>query len=629
MEHLELKETDPETVKLDEPEQETEDDDDPWNVAELKDRGKPWSELTAWERIFRVSISWVLKPAFLVGFIYLFVCSLSFLGSAFQLLGGKRAGEAFSNNDVVRNPIAGLMIGILGTVLLQSSSTTTSIVVAMVSSGILSVERAIPVVMGANIGTSVTNTIVSLGHAKERNEFRRAFAGATVHDMFNFLAVLVLLPLELASKYLFHLSKALVDSFNLKEGSMTKKDLLKKITKPLTKKIVELDKKLINKIATGEEDSSQSLIKVYCYKYSVNVNKTVPVVLNGNETLGSYKVWVDGVTTPVEMKYTNSFCEPTCINATWLIQTTEKLKMECDFLFHKTSLSDSEVGVILLIVALVILCVCLVAIVKILHSLLRGRLAFIIKKTINADFPGRLAFLTGYLAIVVGAGATMLVQSSSIFTSAITPLVGVGVITLERTYPLTLGANIGTTITGILAALASTGNLHNALQIAMCHLFFNISGILIWYPIPKMRQVPISMAKTLGNTIAKYRWFSVLYLFLVFFIIPAAIFALSLAGWYVLAAVGIPICLLVIFVIIVNVLQSYKPTWLPKKLQTWEFLPLWMHSLEPMDRALIPIRMRLKSVFRCSRRTDEKGSEKVNEVIPNMTRKEVSGVTFV
>jgi sodium-dependent phosphate cotransporter len=569
-------------------------------------------ELTAWERIFRVSISWVLKPAFLVGFIYLFVCSLSFLGSAFQLLGGKRAGEAFSNNDVVRNPIAGLMIGILGTVLLQSSSTTTSIVVAMVSSGILSVERAIPVVMGANIGTSVTNTIVSLGHAKERNEFRRAFAGATVHDMFNFLAVLVLLPLELASKYLFHLSKALVDSFNLKEGSMTKKDLLKKITKPLTKKIVELDKKLINKIATGEEDSSQSLIKVYCDKYTVNVNETVSVIVNGNETLGSHNVWVNG-TTLVEMNYTNSFCEMNCRNATWLIQATKTVKMECDFLFHKTSLSDSEVGVILLIVALVILCVCLVAIVKILHSLLRGRFAFIIKKTINADFPGQLAFLTDYLAIVVGAGATMLVQSSSIFTSAITPLVGVGVITLERTYPLTLGANIGTTITGILAALASTGSLHNALQIAMCHLFFNISGILIWYPVPKMRQVPISLAKKLGNTISVYRWFSVVYLFVVFFIIPAIIFALSVAGWYVLAAVGIPICLLVFFVIVVNLLQSYKPGWLPKKLQTWEFLPLWMCSLEPMDKALLSIRIRIKSAFGC---LIEEKSETVNGVGP-------------
>ena len=56
---------------------------------------------------------------------------------------------------------------------------------------------AIPIVMGANIGTSVTNTIVSLGQITDKDDFRRAFAGATVHDIFNWLSVFVLLPLEI------------------------------------------------------------------------------------------------------------------------------------------------------------------------------------------------------------------------------------------------------------------------------------------------------------------------------------------------------------------------------------------------------------------------------------------------
>lgn len=50
--------------------------------------------------------------------------------------------------------------------------------------------------MGANIGTSVTNTIVALGQVGDRDEFRRAFAGATVHDMFNWLTVIIMLPIE-------------------------------------------------------------------------------------------------------------------------------------------------------------------------------------------------------------------------------------------------------------------------------------------------------------------------------------------------------------------------------------------------------------------------------------------------
>ena len=67
--------------------------------------------------------------------LYLFICSLDFLSSAFRLLGGKAAGEAFASNEILSNPVAGLMIGILATVLVQSSSTTTSIVVSMVAAG--------------------------------------------------------------------------------------------------------------------------------------------------------------------------------------------------------------------------------------------------------------------------------------------------------------------------------------------------------------------------------------------------------------------------------------------------------------------------------------------------------------
>lgn len=88
------------------------------------------------------------------------------------------------------------MIGVLATVFVQSSSTSTSVVVAMVSSGILSVKVAIPIIMGANIGTTVTNTIVSMGFIGNRMDLHRAFAAATVHDMFNFLAVLAFLPVE-------------------------------------------------------------------------------------------------------------------------------------------------------------------------------------------------------------------------------------------------------------------------------------------------------------------------------------------------------------------------------------------------------------------------------------------------
>lgn len=159
-----------------------------------------------------------------------------------------------------------------------------------------------------------------------------------------------------------------------------------------------------------------------------------------------------------------------------------------------------------------------------------------------------------FLLFQVGCVLTILVQSSSIFTSTLTPLVGLGIISLERVYPFTLGSNIGTTITGILAAFTSNSpsELKNSLQIALCHSFFNIigkqifssssssslkeivqcflQGILIWFPIPWMR-FPIPMARKLGEITGKYRWFAVLYIIAAFFLIPLMIFALSMAGW--------------------------------------------------------------------------------------------------
>ncbi len=207
-------------------------------------------------------------------------------------------------------------------------------------------------------------------------------------------------------------------------------------------------------------------------------------------------------------------------------------------------------------------------------------------QVINWEFSGVLGKigLTGYLAILVGAGITMLVQSSSVFTSTLTPLVGLGVITVERMYPLTLGANIGTTITSLLAALANPSNIELTLQIAFVHLFFNISGILLFFPIPITRKIPLSLAKKLGHVTADYRWFAFAYLITIFFILPGIVFGLSVAGWEVLAGVGIPVVVLLVVVIVINALQEKKPSLLPPVLRSWSWLPAPLRSLEPYDR---------------------------------------------
>uniref|UniRef100_A0A4W6E353 Sodium-dependent phosphate transport protein 2B n=1 Tax=Lates calcarifer TaxID=8187 RepID=A0A4W6E353_LATCA len=537
------------------------DADDPWNLPELADTGVKWSDLDTKGKIMRV-VTAIVKLVLLLGLLYLFICSLDILSSAFQLVGGKAAGDIFQDNAVLSNPVAGLVIGVLVTVLVQSSSTSSSIVVSMVSSGLLDVQSAVPIIMGANIGTSVTNTIVAMMQAGDRNEFRRAFAGATVHDFFNWLSVLILLPLEVATGVLYKLTHLIIQSFNLESGEDAP-DLLNVITDPLTDSIIQLDKSVITGIATGDPAArNKSLIKKWC--------KRVTNSSTWNDTVESCPAggvcWEEGNQTWTEF------------NKTWIVS-----QQKCKHLFVNVNLPDLAVGLILLALSLLVLCTCLILIVKLLNSMLKGQVAVVIKKVLNTDFPFPFAWVTGYIAILVGAGMTFIVQSSSVFTSAITPLVGIGVISLERAYPLTLGSNIGTTTTAILAAMASPGEtLGNSLQIALCHFFFNIMGILLWYPIPFTR-VPIRLARGLGNHTAKYRWFAALYLFLCFLVLPLSVFGLSLAGWQVLVGIGVPIIVLLVFVVIINVMQSRCPRFLPKFLRNWDFLPRPLHSLAPWD----------------------------------------------
>ncbi|XP_061832934.2 solute carrier family 34 member 2a [Nerophis lumbriciformis] len=563
-------------------------EEDPWDLPELQDTGVPWSALDCQAKVLRVLVS-LVKLLVLLGLLYMFICSLDILSSAFQLVGGKAAGDIFQDNAVLSNPLAGLVIGVLVTLLVQSSSTSSSIVVSMVSSGLLTVQLAVPIIMGTNIGTSVTNTLVAMTQAGDRSVFRRAFAGATVHDFFNWLSVLVLLPLEVATGYLYEVTKIIIDSFQIQSGEPP--ELLNVITDPLTDAIIELDKSVLSEIATGDPAArNKSLIKKWCQTFT-NMS-TVNVTFPGPENCTSPSAcWSEGNMT-VMLKN---------------ISTTYGVK-KCEHLFVDVQLSDLAVGLILLALSLLVLCSCLLLIVKLLNSMLKGQVASIIKKILNTNFPFPFGWVTGYIAILVGAGMTFIVQSSSVFTSAITPLVGIGVISIQRAYPLSLGSNIGTTTTAILAAMASPGEtLDNALQIALVHFLFNISGIILWYPIPFTR-LPIRLAKALGNITASYRWFAGVYILFCFFILPLLVFSLSLAGWPVLVGVACPLLALLLAVLVVNALQKRKPGCLPACLRTWDFLPLWAHSLEPWDRLVGVVAAKCCCCCKCCQADDGGGA---------------------
>ncbi|SIT12884.1 Na/Pi symporter [Paracoccus saliphilus] len=165
-----------------------------------------------------------------IALIYVLICAVSLIGSGFKSATGGQAQELFS---FASNPFVALVIGIVATALIQSSSTVSSLIVGMVAGG-LPVAIAVPMIMGSNIGTTVTNTLVSLGHVRDKSEFRRAFSAATVHDFFNLIAVAIFLPLEILFHPLERAGEATAGLFlGDADMSMSGMNFMKTLTQPL------------------------------------------------------------------------------------------------------------------------------------------------------------------------------------------------------------------------------------------------------------------------------------------------------------------------------------------------------------------------------------------------------------
>lgn len=214
------------------------------------------------------------------------------------------------------------------------------------------------------------------------------------------------------------------------------------------------------------------------------------------------------------------------VNNTIEVCTTMKYDL-CDgrllnggIFYRDWHLSDNEAGALCVWFSLSGICAVLYLMVQSLNLLIKGSIAKWIKRAVS---------LNGYLSMLMGMFITVMVQSSSITTSVLTPLVAIGLIPLKDMYPLTLGANVGTTITGILSASVVTSNPAAAWQVALTHFFFNIFGIVLWYPLKRTRKVPLRMAVYLGNQTVKYKLFPLVYTGTVFFVIPAVIYGISLS----------------------------------------------------------------------------------------------------
>jgi solute carrier family 34 (sodium-dependent phosphate cotransporter) len=363
----------------------------------------------------RTGLPPVLRAALVVVLLYAFLVGVGLLESGISALGEGFATGLLEN---VANPVSGLFAGILFTVLVQSSSVSTSTIVGLVGAGTLPVALAVPMIMGANIGTTVTNTLAALGNIRRSEEFRRGFAGATVHDFFNVLAVAVLLPLELLTGFLSESAEWLTARLR----------------------------------GTEVSEIGQSPIRT-AVKYPVGL---VESLLDGDPIGGALA------------------------------------------------------GILFLAGGLALIFLALGLITKNMRQLVAGGVERAMNRIVGRG--------GGAMGILVGIAVTVAVQSSTITTSILVPLVAAGILTLPNAYPITLGANVGTTITALLASLAVLRP--EGLTIALVHTLFNLTALVMIYPIKRVRLLPVQMAEKLASLAVSHRSVVVGYVLGLFLVVP-------------------------------------------------------------------------------------------------------------
>ncbi len=365
------------------------------------------------------------QGATLLVLLFIFLMGVQGLGDGFKLLGRDLLDAFFTTTE---NPFVALMVGILATSLVQSSSVTTVMVVGLVAAPEhpLPVANAVPMIMGANIGTTVTNTVVSLAHMGRKDEFIRAFSVATCHDFFNFIAVAVLLPVEMATGFLRRAAGSLAS------------------------------------------------------------------------TLGG----VSGVTYENPLKNV-------------LKAALDPLKNLAGALFE----AEQAQGVLLVLISALFIFGALLLLVRVMRAATQSSIEVFITR-----FLGQSVFVS----LLLGAVITVMVQSSSITTSLLVPLAGAGLLTLEQAFPVTIGANVGTTVTALLATLAVSGaNAHAGVEIALVHVLFNLSGIALIYPVPFIRRLPLVAARALAQAAVQSRKWALVYVLGLFYGLPAILVVLN------------------------------------------------------------------------------------------------------
>jgi len=362
--------------------------------------------------------------------LYFFLCAINVMGAGLKSIGKETSwlADAIAQGD---NPLVALMASVLVTSIVQSSSFTTSLIITLVAAGELSTGTAVFAVMGANIGTSITGLIVSLGTMRIKRQFRRAYATALMHAIPNVLTVLMLFPIEWAT------STTGPDGFT--GGILTR-------TARWITSFLDL----------GSGEKLFNPIKAITY----------PVVTSVKEAAG----WI-------------------------------------------SSDNATTAGIIVAAVGLAILFTALICLVKNLKDALLAKLEGLFTV---------LIFRNDFLAWISGIFSTVAVQSSSVTTSLMVPIAGAGAVKLRRVFPFMLGCNMGTTVTGVIAATANP--TAGAVIVAISHVLFNLTDNVIWYP---FRIIPIRLAKWYSSLATQNRKYAFIFLATIFLVIPVIALIIS------------------------------------------------------------------------------------------------------
>ena len=357
-----------------------------------------------------------------VFFVYLFLVGIKLFGGSIDLAGDGYANQLLSGFS---NPFAGLAVGILVTAIMQSSSATTSLVIGMVGMGQIEIAQAIPVIMGANIGSTITCSIISLTHVGDKKIFSRVFSCANVHDMYNCLIALILFPTEIITRQVF--------GVGLLEFAASS---------------------LSGFVSSGGAEAGTGFNPIHA--------AVAPVY---GLLLGFFK---------------------------WLPLFSDGWKALPGIVF--------SLGVII---------VSLIAITKNMQVLMANKMEVWLNRVLKKN---------AYIGLSIGLIMTMIVQSSSITTSLLIPMYAAGILGARNAFPIIVGANIGTTITGLLASTVCESS--SAITIALVHVLFNVSGMLMFFVIPFMRNVPIFLASHYGHLVERSRLWAIGFIAMLFFVIP-------------------------------------------------------------------------------------------------------------